>query len=361
MQEFGYITALDDAVAARVHALTVGKFAHPVYGTIDITPERIARFAASVNDKVRGIDPDIDYEHKAHGGKAAGWVRDATVENDGKDLFLNVDWTEPAEQEIAAKQWRYFSPEFADEWEDNEGVKHTDVIMGGGITNRPFLKNLAPLNFSEFYVDSTANTPMTTTVTTTVGTIPTDTTKGGNELDPKKLAEVLGTEETDEEKLLSEVKSLHEFKATKMTEDEKTKAFAERYPDEAKQLAELRNTNKLMEADTRIKEWSEKGLPPVIDEEMGLRDFRAGLATDDAAKFDEIIAKVLEVGVAKVSLDEQGGNSDPTDADAVGKFEGAIKKFMEDDKLSYADAARRVAAANPELERAYQAASRGVK
>lgn len=350
MKEYGYIIALDDTAPSRVHALTVGKFKHPVYGNIDITPERITRFAASVNDKVRGIDPDIDYEHKANGGKAAGWVTSAAVENDGKDLFLSVEWTDPAKAEIEAKQWRYFSPEFADSWEDADGTAHPDVIMGGGLTNRPFLKNLAPLNFNEFYVDVDVDLPIP----------PIDTSKGGNELDPKKLAELLGSTEDDEAKLLDEVKSLVDFKATKQTVEEAAKTFAEQYPEQAKKLQELENTNKLMETDTRIKQWSESGLPPVLYEDVdaenkstGLREFRMSLSKDDAAKFDEIIAKIVAVGMVPIKADESGGNADPTAGDGAEKFEQAIKQFQEDDKLSYADAVKAAANANPELAKAY--------
>lgn len=347
MGEYGYVVALDDTVPVQIHALTVGKFSHPIYGPIDITPERLTRFAASVNEKTIGIDSNIDYEHKARDGKAAGWVKSAEVK--GNDLYLNVEWTDPAREAIQAKQWRYFSPEFTDEWTDAEGNKHKDVLLGGALTNRPFLKNLVPLNFDEFYFDKSVDSKNDKPII--------EESEGGNTLDPKKFAELLGIATEDESVILEEVKKLHEYRATKLTDEEKTKAFSEAWPEEAKRLHELENTNKLMETDTRIKEWSSKGLPPVLNEEDKLQDFRMGLSPDTAAKFDEIIATIIKTGVVKLD-DEQGGHDDPTDDDAVTKFEGLIKKYQEEDKLNYRDAVKKAQLEEPELSAAYVAAGR---
>jgi hypothetical protein len=64
----------DESGAAWIQALPLGTYDHPLYGTIDVTPGRVARFASNVNNKVRGQDLDIDYDHKEHSGRAAGWV-----------------------------------------------------------------------------------------------------------------------------------------------------------------------------------------------------------------------------------------------------------------------------------------------
>jgi phage I-like protein len=130
--------------------MRVGEYKHPTYGNISFTADRLKRFADSVKNKVRGIALDIDYDHKADptkGNEAAGWVEDAKVEGD--TLQLLVDWTAPAVQKIKDKAYRYFSPEFQDEWSDSNGIVHRDVLFGGGITNRPFLKDLLPVNLSE--------------------------------------------------------------------------------------------------------------------------------------------------------------------------------------------------------------------
>lgn len=183
--------------ATWIDLMKVGSYQHTTYGNIDFTAERLQRFADSVNNNVRGIDPDIDYDHKqdpAKGSKAAGWIKSARVV--GGVLQGLVQFTAPALKAIKNKEYRYFSPEFADLWENSSGQKFKDVLMGGGLTNRPFLKNLAPINLSE--------------LTFTDGA---PTTKE-DEVDPKQLREKLGlSAETTEEQVnarLGELKSLSE-------------------------------------------------------------------------------------------------------------------------------------------------------
>lgn len=176
---------LNDKNEGWIHAARPGEYKHPVYGTLSFTFDRLRRLAESVKNKVRGIDLDIDYDHKqdvAMGGKAAGWVRDADVRNDG--LWLLVEWTKAAAQAIKDKEYRYFSPEYNSEWTDSSGTKHEDVLFGGGITNRPFLKDLLPVNLSElsFEAPKTVNNP-----------------SEGVEMDLKELAKLIGLSEDSTE------------------------------------------------------------------------------------------------------------------------------------------------------------------
>lgn len=177
----------EDSFSGWVHAAAPGTYQHSVYGELDFTPERLQRFADSVNKRVRGIDIDIDFDHKAKSGEAAGWVRSAQTRSDG--LWLFVEWTKDAFTKIKDKAYRYFSPEFADEWTDPQGNKFKDVLFGGGITNRPFLKNLVPLNLSELtFTAPEPNDPSN-------GPAPKE-----DDVDLKKLREILGlAEDTPEE------------------------------------------------------------------------------------------------------------------------------------------------------------------
>lgn len=161
-----------------IQALPIGEYEHPVYGKMNFTPERIRRFAQGVQAKVRGQDLDIDYDHKAQDGKAAGWVRAADVRPDG--LYLQIDWTDRASEAIRAGEYRYFSPEFDDAWKDSAGVEHQDVLFGGALTNRPFLKDLLPINLSEITSTKKADE--------------------GGQMGPEQIRELLGLEKdaTDE-------------------------------------------------------------------------------------------------------------------------------------------------------------------
>lgn len=46
--------------------------------------------------------------------------------------------------------YKYFSPEIAREYDDIEtGEKHSNVLVGGGFTNRPVFKRMEALKYSE--------------------------------------------------------------------------------------------------------------------------------------------------------------------------------------------------------------------
>lgn len=145
---------LADKDLTWLHAMPVGTKKHPEYGELEFTSERLQRFASNVKGKVRKIDLDIDYEHKqdpAKGNKAAGWIKDAEVRDDG--LWLAAEFTDTAKKEIKDGEWKYLSPEFVDEWADADGSKYEDVLFGAALTNRPFLKDLMPIAASEDYVE----------------------------------------------------------------------------------------------------------------------------------------------------------------------------------------------------------------
>src|SRR5689334_15458589 len=114
-QKMGYLVDLStvqlsdgDSPSSWIQAMPLGKYQHPVYGEIDITPDRVQRFADNVKNKVRDTDLDIDYDHKATTGEAAGWVKDAEARADG--LWVFVEWTKSAAQKIKERAYKYFSP-----------------------------------------------------------------------------------------------------------------------------------------------------------------------------------------------------------------------------------------------------------
>lgn len=181
-----------------IMAMRQGEHLHPEYGKLNFSLDRIKRFADSVKNKVRGIELDIDYDHKAdpaRGNEAAGWVKDAKVEGDA--LMLLVEWTKSAAEKIKEGAYRYFSPEFRDSWTDSSGTQHQDVMFGGGITNRPFLKDLLPINLSELTFAETEKNE-------------------GNSMDPKKLRAALGLPETaTDEQVLAQAESNRQAAQTK--------------------------------------------------------------------------------------------------------------------------------------------------
>ncbi len=222
-KQYGYYVDLSgvafDEMTSWLHAMPFGTFQHSTYGELNFDTGKVKGFADSVKNKVRGIDLDVDYDHKAKTHEAAGWVKDADVRSDG--LWLLVDWTKEAAQKIKDKKYKYFSPEFHDEWTDAQGKMHQNVLFGGGLTNRPFLKNLVPVNLSELsFVEPSQEEGM----------------------DPKKLRELLGlaADATDEQV------------ATKLSENKTTI--------EVLQAAVQQQTTQLAEFKTEIEQI--KNAPP---------------------------------------------------------------------------------------------------
>jgi hypothetical protein len=188
----GAVTNTDGTVSVWIQAMPLGDYTHPVYGDIKITPERVQAFATGVNEKVRGTDLDIDYDHKEYNGEAAGWVQQAESRTDG--LWLLVNWTKKAYSLLKDKAYRYFSPEFSEEWtHPKTQVVHKNVLFGGAITNRPFLKDILPINMSEL-IKGAAATPPPVSPNNNPPT-------GGGRMDPKLLRAILGLAEsaTDEQ------------------------------------------------------------------------------------------------------------------------------------------------------------------
>jgi hypothetical protein len=185
-QQFGFWVDLhgvklsDSSEGTWIQAFNEGTYDHPIYGEMKFDAEKLKGFADSVNKRVRGIDPDIDYDHKMFTGEAAGWVREAKYAKDG-GLKLRVEWTPKARNAIANREYRYFSPEFMDEWDDpKSGKTLKNVLAGGALTNRPFLKDLQPVNLSEIVRSDVLSEP------------PAET---GGLMDPKELRRALGLAE----------------------------------------------------------------------------------------------------------------------------------------------------------------------
>lgn len=131
-----------------VQILPLGTYHHPIHGEIKATLDLAQRLSQSANARVTGQDLDIDYDHKVQRMDAAGWIRQTVVRSDG--LWGLVEWTTEAAQKIRDKAYKYFSPEFWSEFVDpRTRQKHRDVLRGGALTNRPFLKGILPINLHE--------------------------------------------------------------------------------------------------------------------------------------------------------------------------------------------------------------------
>jgi phage I-like protein len=112
----------------------------------------------------------IDYEHqtllKEQNGQpapAAAWIRGLRW-LEGQGLFAVAELTEQARQQIAAKQYLYFSPVFSYSQETGEVL----AVHMGAFTNNPAIHGMAPMSLmaaaSAAFISPPVRQPETTTV-----------------------------------------------------------------------------------------------------------------------------------------------------------------------------------------------------
>jgi hypothetical protein len=130
-----------------IQIMTTGKWKHPQLGEIQITRDDLLKFKENFDKRVRGVDIAVDVSHNPDAG-AVGWFEELRV--DGDKLFGKVKWTDEGAELVKSGKYRYFSPEFMFRWTDPAtGQTYKDVLFGGALTNRPFLKNMEPVALSE--------------------------------------------------------------------------------------------------------------------------------------------------------------------------------------------------------------------
>jgi hypothetical protein len=409
MARFGYYADLrgiqfSEGNKSWITAMRVGEYQHPTYGKISFTADRLKRFADSVKNKVRGIALDIDYDHKqdlTKGHEAAGWVEDVKVEGDS--LMLLVEWTKSATEKIREKAYRYFSPEFQDEWQDSQGITHRDVLFGGGITNRPFLKDLLPVNLSELAFEKQL----------------TETKKEGNGMDPKALRKKLGLpEDATDEQVLAKIDSLNNPANVDKTatthgpdagatsapqgqiggvpydastankvdkdgnvatpEDVQLSELAKTNPaiaillaervENRKRFAELEQANKIAQINVKLSEYrtGDKVVAPAILDEaakllhklpISLHEDVHGLIKSIQSLGGNVVVQLGEVGSTGQVTQRAGGKSATEEAEAMIATQRKQFKETTGNELSYADAMTDVFASNPDLYRRYQTES----
>ena len=381
-QRFGYWVDLakvtldggDSSTAAWLQAMPFGKYDHPVYGEIEITPERAQEFAANVNNGVRGQDLDIDYDHKANGGEAAGWVKKAEVRNDG--LWLFVDWTKKAFDLIKSKAYRYFSPEFNDEWtHPKSGDKFKNVLFGGALTNRPFLKDILALNLSELFGNDPTPVPVLPKPSPKTNPEP---PKGGL-MDPKKLREVLGLAEDASDDAVTvklaelmqpkppvypDLDSINEPKVDELTKLLKSlsdvdgnpalKALTELVEAQRKQLSQFAMKSRRERVEQQLAELDRGktfAVPPSVKDR--LRDILLRSPDQLGQEVFEAYQKTLELGI--IDLTERGWQRRGDEKSPAEQYLTEVDNTMSANKgMTYAEAAMAVARKNPSLAAEYR-------
>lgn len=345
---------LDDNNSSWIQAMTVGKYNHPMYGKIEFNDANLAEYAANVNHNIRGIQLDIDYDHKLLTTEAAGWVSAAKTAPNG--LMLKVDWTADAASKIKEKKFKYFSPEFTTEWtHPKTGVTHKHVLFGGALTNRPFLKDIAPINLSD---------------------IP------GGYMDPKLIKQLLGlSEDTSDEDAVTKLREVVELAnkkpegktddknlnepdneaLTKLAESnpaiklliEQNAKLTEISAATEKRLAEVEVANRMSELTLKLTEVQAKLKNIALSDET-LGKLRR-LALEIPARFQDQLVSTFAECLAGVAYLGEIGSKAPSDGgqDGTKKFMDAVDAYVKETKVPFDQALIHVSLTEPDLCKAY--------
>lgn len=372
--ELSAISLDESSNTSWIMALKTGTYQHPIFGEIAVSPDRAKRFADNANTQVLGKQLDIDYDHKRRRDDAAGWVQATEARPDG--VWYQVEWTDEAAKKIRAKEYKYFSAEFSDEWTHPEtGKTHTDVLFGGGLTNRPFIKGMVPVNLSESEAVE-ARLAENDPVPTGNG----GATEGGR-MDHKILEAIrtalkLSEGTSEEDVLAGVVAKLTEpapqpvveppaldLKALADADPRIAKLLADQETSE-KRLAEMETAIRLSEVRTALHEVDADTTVAITPAVKSLAEpLLAVLPAKQRSELVGILRQFAE-GKGTVRLGEVG-HTDPasrTDAgDPVKQFTDLVASIEREDKLPYRQALGAAIQRNPQLHDAYRAATTAFK
>jgi len=144
---FAELKTVGEEMTQDIQILRTGSWDHPVYGTFSISDADLDQFVYNFKTNARGIDLCVDINHETE-HRAIGWFRD--VYRAGDKLFATIEWTGEGKELVNSKQYKYFSPELHFSYQDERtGEIYQNLLIGGGVTNRPFFKGMKALTMSE--------------------------------------------------------------------------------------------------------------------------------------------------------------------------------------------------------------------
>lgn len=142
----------EESVPKKVELLKAGRYEYEGFfsrSLLTIDTELFTSLKKNFEAGIRKTKLAVDYGHD-NGGPAAGWIEGVELSEDGKSFCILVDWTPTGRAALANKEYCYISAEFHQNYRDNEtGKLHGPTLFGAGLTNRPFIKGMKPVELSD--------------------------------------------------------------------------------------------------------------------------------------------------------------------------------------------------------------------
>ncbi len=299
------VTLAQGVTRAWVNIANIGSFAHPEYGSLDFTPALVNTWRRNLlSGAVGGLGSDgkprvaIDYEHAMdddtvapHNRVTAAHLADIAVKN-GR-IYGLLEFTAQAAQQVREGKWSWFSVSTVSNLFDKlSGCDLGPGLIGGALTNRPFIPGLKAINLSDLRPAQKGNIMQSTT-------------------------------------LLAETRRL------------------------SAQIKQLQNRNAQIELEADLKQLSDAGVPPVIlNQARAILSSAAAsvvkLSDGRGVSLRSQLVKTLSDMAATGSVPAGKRYRQQLDVDSA-KTE-AIKKLQDSNpKLSYGQAMKAAARANPQL------------
>ena len=130
---------LNEGLPYIIEIAKVAKGYHPRYGEIELTQDNLESFVKNFDSGVTTTGLAVNEDHKKN--EAFGWFKEVFLSYDKQTLFANIQWNTKGNHALSEKEYRYFSPEFNFNYvHELTQVEHGATLVGGALTNYPFLK-----------------------------------------------------------------------------------------------------------------------------------------------------------------------------------------------------------------------------
>lgn len=297
--------------------LKPGKWDHPVYGMVEITPEIQEEFVNNFNKNLRAhsatVGLPIDEEHYTDRG-ATGWIK-RLINKGNEGLFGMVEWNIKGRELIKNAIYRFFSPEFYFKYEDPEDQRlYNNVLVGGALTNRPYFKGLNPVVLSEKLIYK--------------------------HMDLKEISKKVFADLTDDEKsfVTSHFNELDEDVKEKFEELEPTETEEEKTAREEKEAAEKEEADKKAADEAKAKE--EADTTAKAEAEAEAEATATVQASEGKITMSEVEAKKLRedsIALKKMQMSEKINGFIYSENNADGKLPATLKDKVTEFAMSLSE------------------------
>lgn len=125
----------------------IGKFFDPRYGDFEITRAMLLAMISNFEKRTYGQDIFLDVSHEPSHGAAAQFIK---LEIKDSKLRALLEWTPYGIEAVKERGFKYLSADYTENYQDNEKRElHGPVLFGAGLTIRPVIKGLDPVQLSE--------------------------------------------------------------------------------------------------------------------------------------------------------------------------------------------------------------------